>query len=145
MGNDFEDKFLLTSPSFSANRLSLHLLKPTKFDTNQLLHQLVLNPTIPYTKEFYLSIKFYTNQVSFRGFPLGIGIEAYNMSNKYLVYLQENKYNLPWQYFQEASAVISQFANPVQDQVHDLLANGVVSSGEIIGCILFARLDPLQM
>lgn len=49
---------------------------------------------------------------------------------------QSETYPLTWEPFQEASRRSSyQFADPVQDQVHDLLANGVMASGIIIGCI----------
>lgn len=43
----------------------------------------------------------------------------------------------PGQHPQEASLAPSyQFPDPVQDQVDDLLADGVMASGVIIGCIL---------
>lgn len=43
----------------------------------------------------------------------------------------------PGQHPQEASLASSyQFPDPVQDQVNDLLADGVMASGVIIGCVL---------
>ena len=38
----------------------------------------------------------------------------------------------------ETCALVSQLANPVQDKVNDLLANGVVATGIVIGSILLA-------
>ena len=35
-------------------------------------------------------------------------------------------------------ALVSQFPNSVQDEVNDLLANGVVTSGIVVGSIFFA-------
>ena len=38
----------------------------------------------------------------------------------------------------EASTLVSQLANTVQDKINNLLANGVVTSGVVVGSILFA-------
>ena len=38
----------------------------------------------------------------------------------------------------ETSAVVGQLPDPVKDQVHDLLADGVVSPGVVVGGVLLA-------
>ena len=38
----------------------------------------------------------------------------------------------------ESGAVVSQLPDPVQDQVHDLLADGVVAPGVVVGGVLLA-------
>ena len=38
----------------------------------------------------------------------------------------------------EPSALVSQLPDPVQDQVHDLLPDGVVTSGIVVGGVLLA-------
>ena len=38
----------------------------------------------------------------------------------------------------QTRALVSQLADAVQNQVHDLLANGVVTTGVVVGGILFA-------
>ena len=39
----------------------------------------------------------------------------------------------------EASALVGQLADPVQDEVNDLLADGVVAPGVVVGRVLLAR------
>ena len=39
----------------------------------------------------------------------------------------------------QASAIVCQLPDPVQDQVHDLLAHSVVASGIVVCSIFFAR------
>ena len=41
--------------------------------------------------------------------------------------------------------VIYQFAGPVQNQVDDFLADGVVTAGVVVGCILLASDELLRM
>ena len=41
--------------------------------------------------------------------------------------------------------VIYQFAGPVQNQVDDFLADGVVAAGVVVGCILLASDELLRM
>ena len=38
----------------------------------------------------------------------------------------------------QTGALVSQLADPVQDQVHDLLADGVVATGVVVGGVLLA-------
>ena len=38
----------------------------------------------------------------------------------------------------ESSALVSQLPDPVQDEVNDLLADGVVAAGVVVGCVLLA-------
>jgi len=38
----------------------------------------------------------------------------------------------------KSSTLISQFPNSIKNKVHNLLSNGVVSSGVVVGCILLA-------
>ena len=45
----------------------------------------------------------------------------------------------------EASAVVSQLPDPIKDQVHNLLANGVVASGVVVSSVLFATHHLLRM
>merc|ERR1719350_1659795 len=45
----------------------------------------------------------------------------------------------------EPSALVSQLPDPVQDQVHDLLADGVVTPGVVIGSILLTGEKLLRM
>merc|ERR1712109_424568 len=45
----------------------------------------------------------------------------------------------------KAATLVSKFANPVQNQVHDFFTNGVMTSSVIIGRILFARNQLLGM
>ena len=47
---------------------------------------------------------------------------------------RESKSNL----YLESSALISDLPDPVQHQVHDLLANGVVTPGVVVGGVLLA-------
>ena len=44
----------------------------------------------------------------------------------------------------EAGALVGQLPDLVQDEVHDLLANGVVAPGVVVGSVLLAR-DQLEM
>lgn len=45
----------------------------------------------------------------------------------------------------EASAVVSKLSDPVQCQVHNLLANGVVASCEVVGSIFLATDELFRM
>ena len=45
----------------------------------------------------------------------------------------------------KASTLICQFANPVQDQVHNFFANGVMTSGIVVGCVLLASHQLLRV
>ena len=45
----------------------------------------------------------------------------------------------------QASAVVSKLADAVQDEVHDLLADGVVATGIVIGSILLAGHELLRV
>ena len=38
----------------------------------------------------------------------------------------------------KSSTLVSQFPDSVQNQIHDLLANGVVAPGVVVGCVLLA-------
>ena len=38
----------------------------------------------------------------------------------------------------EASALVGQLPDPVEDKVHDLLADGVVAAGVVVGGVLLA-------
>ena len=45
----------------------------------------------------------------------------------------------------ESTALVGQFADTVQNEVDDLLANGVVAASVIVGGVLFARNQLLGM
>jgi predicted TIM-barrel enzyme len=45
----------------------------------------------------------------------------------------------------QTSAVVSKLTDAVQDEVHDLLADGVVATGVVVGSILLTRDDLLRM
>ena len=45
----------------------------------------------------------------------------------------------------EAGALVSQLPHPVQHQVHNLLADGVVAARVVVGGILFALLTTKKM
>jgi hypothetical protein len=45
----------------------------------------------------------------------------------------------------ETSAVISEFADSVKDKVNNLLSNGVVTTGIVVGRVLLARNDLLRV
>ena len=45
----------------------------------------------------------------------------------------------------ETSALVGQLADAVQNQVNDLLSNGVVATGIVVGCILFASDELLRV
>lgn len=39
----------------------------------------------------------------------------------------------------ESSALVSKLTDSIQNQVHDLLADGVVTAGVVVGSVFFAR------
>ena len=45
----------------------------------------------------------------------------------------------------EPGAVVGQFADAVENEVDDLLADGVVSSGVVVGGVFFARDELLRV
>jgi hypothetical protein len=45
----------------------------------------------------------------------------------------------------QTGALVSQLADPVQHQVHDLLADGVVAASVVVGCVFFARDELFRM
>ena len=45
----------------------------------------------------------------------------------------------------ESSAHVRQLPDPIEDQVHDLLADGVVAPGVVVGGVLLARDELLRM
>ena len=45
----------------------------------------------------------------------------------------------------EASAVVSMLADPIKDKIYNLLSDGVVATGIVVGRILFAGDQLLRM
>ena len=45
----------------------------------------------------------------------------------------------------ESGALVSKLADSVQNQVHDLLADGVVTAGVVVGSVFLARYELFRM
>jgi len=45
----------------------------------------------------------------------------------------------------ETSAIIGELSDAIEDQVNDLLSDGVMTSGKVVGRVLFARNELLRM